>query len=91
MMIRWTEKAVLGLEQITQHIATDHPDAATRVAQDIYARIEDLVTFPNRGRVGRRQGTRELILAPLPYIVIYRVIESTIEVLQIRHGARNTN
>ena len=54
MMIRWTEKAVLSLEQITQRIATDDPEAATRTAQNIYTRIQDLVTFPNRGRVGHR-------------------------------------
>lgn len=89
MIIRWTEKAFLSLEQISHHIADDNPEAATRTVQSIYERIEELVTFPNRGRMGRREGTRELVLAPLPYIVVYRVKESTIEILQIRHGAQD--
>ena len=51
--------------------------------------IEELVTFPNRGRMGRRVGTRELVLTPLPYIAVYRVKESAIEILQIRHAAQD--
>jgi toxin ParE1/3/4 len=85
------KKALLSLENITHHIADDNPEAATRTAQNIYEHIEELVTFPNRGRIGRREGTRELVLAPLPYIVVYRLKDSTIEILQIRHGARNAN
>ena len=73
MIIRWTEKAFFSLEQISHHIADDNREAATRTIQSIYERIEELVTFPNRGRMGRREGTRELVLAPLPYIVVYRV------------------
>jgi plasmid stabilization system protein ParE len=88
MIVRWTEKAFLSLEQITHHIAGDNPEAATRTAQHIYVRVEELVTFPHRGRLGRKEGTRELVLAPLPYIVVYRVKES---ILQIRHGAQNEN
>jgi toxin ParE1/3/4 len=91
MIVRWTEKACLSLEQITHHIANDNPEAATRTTEHIYARIEELVTFPHRGRLGRKEGTRELVLAPLPYIVVYRVKESTVEILQIRHSAQNAN
>ncbi len=89
MNIRWTQKAFLTLQNITSHIAADNPAAAARTAQNIYERIEELVNFPNRGRMGPRQGTRELVLAPLPDIVVYRVRESTVEILQIRHGAQN--
>ena len=55
----------------------------------IYERIEELTAFPNRGRIGRRPGTRELVLTPLPFIAVYRVKDSTVEILQIRHGAQN--
>jgi toxin ParE1/3/4 len=91
MNIRWTAKAFLSLEQISHHIADDNPEAAAKTVQSIYERIEELVTFPNRGRIGRREGTRELVLAPLPYIAVYRVKDSSIEILQIRHGAQNPN
>ena len=31
----------------------------------------------------------ELVLFPLPYVAVYRVKESTIEILHIWHGAQN--
>ena len=39
--------------------------------------------------IGREKGTRELVLSPLPYIAVYRVRESTIEILHIWHGAQD--
>ena len=53
------------------------------------ARIDQLATFPHRGQAGRAAGTRELVLAPLPYIAVYRVSESTVEILSIWHGAQD--
>jgi len=88
---RWTEKAFLTLERIFHHIEADNPEAATRTSRNIHMHIEQLATFPNRGRIGRKQGTRELVLAPMPYIVVYRIKESIVEILQIRHGAQITN
>jgi toxin ParE1/3/4 len=39
--------------------------------------------------LGREDGTRELVLTPLPYIVVYRVREDAIEILHVYHGAQN--
>jgi toxin ParE1/3/4 len=89
MNIRWTPEAVANLEGICLYIAEDNPEAALKIANSIYERIEELAVFPNRGRKGREEGTRELVLAPLPYITTYRVKESTVEILHIFHGAQD--
>jgi plasmid stabilization system protein ParE len=89
MNIRWTTEAVANLENLCLHIAEDSPPAAFKTANEIYEGIEELVVFPNRGRKGREEGTRELVLAPLPYIAIYRVKDSTVEILHIYHGAQD--
>ena len=47
-----------------------------------------LSTFPYRGRIGRVEGTRELSLPPLPFVVVYRIREDTLEVSNIMHGAQ---
>jgi toxin ParE1/3/4 len=47
-----------------------------------------LQMFPNRGRLGRKQGTRELLMSPLPYIVVYTVRGDAIYVVRILHGAQ---
>jgi toxin ParE1/3/4 len=40
------------------------------------------------GRPGRVPGTRELVIPNTPFIVPYRVVGNTIQVLRILHGAR---
>jgi toxin ParE1/3/4 len=88
MNIRWTPEAADTLEQISRHIAKDNPAAALKTVRTIFESIEQLMTFPHRGRPGREEGTRELVLSPLPYIAAYRVRKSIIEVLYIWHGAQ---
>ena len=44
---------------------------------------------PHRGRVGREDGTRELLFSPLPYVAVYRVTALTVDVLRIYHMAQN--
>ena len=45
--------------------------------------------MPFRGRLGREEGTRELVISRLPYIVIYRVKDDAVEILYIYHGAQH--
>jgi len=86
MDIRWTPEASSNLEQIGLRIARDNPEAALKTIGIIFERIEQLAIFPHRGRSGRDPGTRELVLAPLPYVAVYRVTDSVVEVLHIWHG-----
>ena len=51
--------------------------------------VERLVDFPHRGRQGRREGTRELVISGLPYIVVYRVRDASIRILRVFHAAQN--
>jgi plasmid stabilization system protein ParE len=55
-------------------IREDDPSAALRTVTTIYDSAAALNTFPNRGRKGRVEGTRELPLPPLPFIIVYRVL-----------------
>ena len=40
------------------------------------------------GRHGRIEGTRELVIPGLPYIIPYRVKNNVIEILRVLHAAR---
>ena len=44
--------------------------------------------FPNRGRLGKKEGTRELVMSPSPYVVVYTVRGDAIYVVRILHGAQ---
>ena len=56
----------------------------------IYERAGALKILPYRGRAGRIEGTRELPLPSLPFIVIYRVLDraNAVEIVNIIHGAQ---
>ena len=90
MRVRWTTEAADDLERICDYIAESRPESARRVAQSVVERIGTLKTFPNLGRAGRVQGTREIAFPPLPFIAIYEVLEKDGEVcvLRILHGAQ---
>lgn len=89
MEIRWSPEAADDLERIVERIRRDDPRTARTLANRIFERCTSLQTVPNRGRIGRIAGTRELVLAPLPYIVVYRVKPDAVEVVRIYHGAQN--
>jgi toxin ParE1/3/4 len=88
MKIRWTTEATDNLEHIRRHIEEDNLEAALKTVRTVFDHIKKLSVFPNRGRAGRKEGTRELVLSPLPYFVVYRIQDATVEILYIRHGAQ---
>lgn len=90
MRLRWTEPAVHDLTQICDYIEQHgSPGSARRVALSIYESVSGLADFPERGRTGRKPGTRELVLVRLPYVAIYRIRHDVVEILRILHGAQN--
>jgi addiction module RelE/StbE family toxin len=90
MQIRWSPEAAADLDCIVSYISKESPDSAQRVAQSIYDRAGTLASFPRLGRTGRVRGTRELPLTPLPFIVVYRVLEKVgaVEIVSVIHGAQ---
>jgi toxin ParE1/3/4 len=88
MQLRWTEAAATDLEHITDYLFEHAPDRAAALVRTVYHAPAALLTFPNRGRLGRKEGTRELVLSPLPYIVVYTVRDDEIYVVRILHGAQ---
>jgi toxin ParE1/3/4 len=86
--IRWLDDAVSDLIEIRKYIAEDKPQTANKVAALIRQSVEPLTKHPDLGRPGRIEGTRELVLTALPYIIPYRVKNDNIEILRVLHGAR---
>jgi toxin ParE1/3/4 len=65
------------------------PSFAQSTILEIYQTALTLRSIPYRGRAGREEGTRELVLPRLPYILVYRVKEKDVEILHIYHGAQH--
>ena len=88
MEVRWTQDAAADLERISDYLLAHFPDRAARLVTSIYEAPQALLPFPNRGRPGKKVGTRELPLSPLPWIVVYAVRDDVIHVVRILHGAQ---
>ena len=88
MQIQWTPTAAHHLLAIQDYIAQDNPAAAYRLAQNIRLKVNRLARHPYSGRPGRVEGTRELVIPKLPYIVVYAVRGDQLAVLAVLHHAR---
>jgi len=86
--IRWSDRARDDFHAIITYIAEDSPDAATHVHNRLQEAIEHLVRHPGMGRPGRVDGTRELVLSDIGYIVPYRVRGQYVEVVAILRASR---
>jgi len=89
MQLRWTVSAADDLEDIAEYLFEESPQNPAQLIRKIYEAPSSLKNYPNLGRLGKKDGTRELVLAPLPYIVIYQVAGDTVFVLRILHGAQD--
>jgi toxin ParE1/3/4 len=88
MAVKWLKKALRNLEQVHQYIAVDDPEAAIQVVLRIQSAVQQLELFPMMGKVGRVEGTRELVIPGTSVIVIYRVQGKGVQILRILHGSK---
>ena len=88
LQLRWTEEAASDLESITNYLFQHTPERAAGLVREIYDAPAGLRMFPYKGRKGKKEGTRELVLSPLPYIVVYQVTSEVIFIVRILHGAQ---
>lgn len=87
--IAYTPEALDDLEDIFAYIARDNPHAARRARERVRATVEALAFMP-AARAGRVQGTCEMPVTRLPYIVAFELPdEATLRVLRIIHMSRD--
>jgi plasmid stabilization system protein ParE len=89
MRIRWTLPAADDLEDIKLYLDRHHPEYTEPTIRAIYERVRSLKLSPNRGRPGHRNGTRELAMTPLPYVIVYALRSDAVQILHIYHGAQD--
>jgi toxin ParE1/3/4 len=89
MRIRWTRAAADDLPSIRDYLAGRDSHLAQPTVRKLYQIARSLKTFPLRGRAGREEGTRELVCAPLPFIIVYRVQGGDVQTLHIHHSAQH--
>ena len=83
----WTDPALDNLQVIADYIEPFNPQAARKVADELVAAGNSLMTFPHRGRRVPGTNMRELVTS-YPYILRYRIDGNTVVILRIRHTSR---
>lgn len=85
MKLRWLSPALAQLDRVYEYIAQDNPKAARHVFKRIRGATQHLKRFPESGRPGSVQGTRELPVTGLLYLVVYRITGDCVEILRVLH------
>ena len=88
MKIKWVRLALIDLDEAATFISQDNPEAAKRTVTRIRNAVRLLSHQPNSGRPGRVHGTRELVIAGTAFILPYRVVYNTVQILRVLHGSR---
>jgi toxin ParE1/3/4 len=86
--LEWSQSARFDRKRIYDYIDANNPRAAIAVDERIAESLERLLRFPMSGRIGRVDGTRELVIDRTPYIAAYRIADKSIRVLRLLHGAQ---
>jgi toxin ParE1/3/4 len=88
MRLEWSLFAQADRDAIFDYIEADSPQAAITVDDRIRVQVEGLMQFPESGRPGRIEETRELVILRTPYIAAYRITGDTVRILRVLHGAQ---
>ena len=88
MELKWTARARDDRREIYDHIEQERVRTAITVDNRIEEQVDGLTRFPGKGRPGRVEGTRELVIQRTPFIAVYRIAGELIRVLRIIRGAQ---
>jgi toxin ParE1/3/4 len=89
MKVVFTEAARRDLDEVLGYLADNQPNLEGPVERRIRAVLDILSQWPESARtVARRPKVRVASLVHYPYRIFYRVTESAIEVIHIRHTSQ---
>jgi addiction module RelE/StbE family toxin len=84
----WSALALEDRRAIFAYVEADDPHAAILLDERIEAAVKRLIDFPESGRPGMVEETRELVIPHTAYIAPYRIVGDIVRILRVIHGAR---
>jgi addiction module RelE/StbE family toxin len=87
--INWTSKSIKDLKSLHDYIANDSKIYAIRFVSRVIERVEQLIEFPESGRVVPEKednSIRELIEGN--YRIFYKLQKNKVSILRIHHSAK---
>ena len=87
-LLEWSIRSSVNVAGIGDYIASDNSQAAQNVLDEIRRAANSLCNFPLLGHMGRRAGTRELVITRYPCLIIYRLDAKKVRILAVVHQSR---
>ena len=88
MNVIWSAASVKQLQEVIDFIQGESFQGSITTRLRILETVRRVGEMPHSGRIGRVEGTRELVIPSSPYIVVYQLTAQAVEVLGIWHSAR---
>jgi len=90
MIIVWLPKADKTREALLAYIEKENMTAALEHGDQIDSQVKQLSAYPEMGKTGRKQGTRELVISRTSFVVIYRIKPKAnrVEILRVLHSSQ---
>ncbi len=89
MEINWELEANDDLMNILEYLATESIDVAidqvAKIEKQVYALLNEV---SRKGKMGRIQGTMELLILGTKYIAVYRETEEEYRILRVLHSSQ---
>ena len=89
MRLKWSSLARLQYMEQISYIADRNLSAALKIEEKIKTATDKLLIYPEIGKKGRCEGTRELIVSGTPVIIVYTIAQEEIFIASILHSAQN--
>lgn len=83
----WSQEAIADRDAIFDWILARNAEAAAQQDLKFEEAIERLARFPGSGRLGRVEGTRELVVSK-SYVMPYVIVGDTVEILRVLHTSQ---
>jgi len=87
--LRWTEPALLDLDEIAEYIALDDPAAASRYVRKVFDSVLRLEAHPKSGKRPPellRTPYREIVIPPCR--IFYRIEKDTVYILYVMRSEK---
>lgn len=89
----WSPEAGLDLEQVAFHIAVHdgRPATADRIVREVHKLCDLIATQPEMGEAPPKLGPGLRVFSYKRWMIVYRAVENSVEVLRFVDGARDYN
>ena len=90
MKLRFTPRALENISAIADYIRFRNPAAGAACRSAIYESLQDLILFPQVGRLQQTQDVRKFVTPRYAYLIYYTVDDAAGEIiiLSVKHSAQ---